>query len=173
MYACIFACTYVCPSPFSNVCVCVCVCSAMCICMCGTVDQNRALTVAGLLLADACLEELTAARPVNHRACPLALYPHHPILLTLNLAGCCLYTVCVCVWWRWGAASFPLMCFCVAVLAAWVCFRQRSIKTKWSKTGASIAKKHATLWQCRNRPEQCIYYIDVTVYLIIQHIQEL
>lgn len=46
--------------------ICICVCSAMCICMCGTVDQNRALTVAGLLLADACLEELTAAQPVNH-----------------------------------------------------------------------------------------------------------
>ncbi len=66
--------------------------------MCGTVDQNRALTVAGLLLADACLEELTAARPVNHRACPLALYSHHPILLTLNLAGFCLYTQCVFVY---------------------------------------------------------------------------
>lgn len=131
-YLCTHFCVSVCVHPHLHLCV----CSAMCICMCGTVDQNRALTVAGLLLADACLEELTAARPVNHRACPLALYSHHPILLTLNLAGYCLYTlrVCVCVW-QCGDASFTLMCLCVMVLASRVCFRQRSIKTKWWKTG--------------------------------------
>lgn len=78
--------------------------------MCGTVDQNRALTVAGPLLADACLEELTAARPVNHRACPLAP-PFTSSYLVNSKSGwalfihsVCLCTcVCVCVYVRVSA----------------------------------------------------------------------
>lgn len=135
-------------------CVCVCVpgCSSMCICMCGTVDQNRALTVAGLLLADACLEELTAARSVNHWACPLALYSHHPFLLTLNLAGRCFHTLCVllyvcvsvspCVFGD-GRLLHPFSVMCVWNGSdACVCFKTEiKHKAKLSKTGANIAEK--------------------------------
>lgn len=140
----VYLCMRLCVStPFECVClnvsVCVRVCSAMCICMCGTVDQNRALTVAGLLLTDACLEELTAAWPVNHRAYPLALYSHHPILLTLNLAGCCLCvhaSVCVCVVTVGCCSFFSDVCLryglsCMGLFQTEI--NQDKVKQNWCK----------------------------------------
>lgn len=58
----------VCPSPFA--------CAEPCACVWVTLDQNRSLTAAELLLADPCLEEVTAARPVSHWACPAVLHSH-------------------------------------------------------------------------------------------------
>lgn len=94
-----------CVSILICICVFVCASSATCICMCGTADQNRALTVAGLLLADACLEELMATRPVNHLVCPPAFHSHGLVssksgwVLSVSefLFGCVKL---------WGAASF-------------------------------------------------------------------
>lgn len=115
----VFASTHVCVHPHLHLCVCVGASSAICIRMCGTVDQNRALTVAGLLLADACLEELTATRPVNHLVRPPAFSSHGPILLALNPAVCCLYTLCTGVWSCGVLRLFPLTCVFVTDLAAW------------------------------------------------------
>lgn len=58
------------PSPFAFA------CAEPCACVWVTLDQNRSLTAAGLLLADPCLEEVTAAQPVSHWACPAVLYSH-------------------------------------------------------------------------------------------------